>query len=179
MPKKSTKPSPSPSQSSSAKPQAATPSNLFTSRRGAAAKEPPPFKWKLVAESDGFNVVLLKTIEKKDSQNALDNLGEQGYYDRLQIYPIDASIPQPKLEAIRKKERKEEEKLDREAAKEAERKRKEKEREKKRKEVERKRLALLRKREKAEKKVLLEKKKNLDRMKREAERKKKAAKKSS
>ncbi len=143
MPKKSTKPIPA------AQP-APTPSNLFASRRGAA-KEPPPFKWKLVAESDGFNVVLLKTIEKKDAQNAQENLKEQGYYDRLQIYPIDASIPQPKLEAIRKRERKEEERRAKQAAIEAERKRKEKEREKKRKEVERKRLAVLRKRERAKK----------------------------
>jgi len=140
-----------------------------------AAKEPPPFKWKLVAESDGFNVVLLKTIEKKDARTALENLKEQGYYDRLVIHPIEAAIPQPKLRAIRERERKEEAKLARLAAREAESKRKEKEREKKRKEAERKKLVLERKREKAKLRIEREKKKREERRKREIDRKKKTA----
>ena len=168
MPQKNIKPVES-------KAPAAAPTNVFASRRGAAGKEPPPFKWKLVAESDGFNVVLLKTIEKKDAQNALENLTEQGYYDRLLIHPIEANIPQPKLKAIREIERKEEEKQARLAAKEAERKRKEKEREKKRKDAERKRLTLQKKRERARQKKLLEKKRREERKIKEMLRKKKAA----
>lgn len=140
--------------------------------RGPGVKEAPPFKWKLVAESDGFNVVLLKALEKKEAESAMSNLMEQGYYDRLQVYPIDAKIPQPKLAAIRHKERQEEERQARLAAKEAEKKRKAKELEKKKKLVERERLAQRRERERERAKVGAEKKRLVAEKKREVERKK-------
>lgn len=155
------------------KPVQAFPSTFAS--RGPGLKEPPPFKWKLVAESDGFNVVLLKVLEKKEAEAAMMNLKEQGLYERLQIHPLEAKIPQPKLVAIRLKERKEEERQAKIAAQEAEKKKKAKELEKKKKTQERERLARKRERVRARNKVRVEKQRLRAERQKEAQRKKKEA----
>jgi hypothetical protein len=135
---------------------------------GRGVKEPPQFKWKLVAESDGFNVVVLKTIDRKDAEATLKNYKEQGIYDRLSIYPIEAKIPQPKLDAIRRREAKEAERVARIKAREDERVRKQKERDRQQKDRERKRLMEQRRKEAARLKTI--KKKEAQRKKIETER---------
>ncbi len=98
--------------------------------RGASAKEPPPFKWKLVTHSDGYNVILRQTIERKDAEEALINYKNQGYYADLRIYPVNTMIPQPKWEEMKRREQIESQRRAKVEAREAEQIRKQKEREK-------------------------------------------------
>ncbi len=64
--------------------------------RPGAPAEPPPFRWKLVGQSAGVAVTLIKCIEREEVEAQLVRLLEEGYYRELNIVPIDPSAaPRP------------------------------------------------------------------------------------
>lgn len=64
-----------------------------TSRKSPAAKEVPPFQWKLVGYSHGIPLTLLKSAERGEVEGQLERYQAEGYYNELAIHPIDAKIP--------------------------------------------------------------------------------------
>jgi hypothetical protein len=63
--------------------------------RPGAPVEPPPFKWKLVGDSAGVSVTLIKSVERAEVEAQLERLREEGYYRNLSIVPIEEPAPVP------------------------------------------------------------------------------------
>lgn len=82
------------------------PGAIAAVKRTIPIKEPPPFKWKLIGYVEGLTVTLLKAIELPDAEAQLVRLAEEGYYRGLQIFPIDAKVPNDPQAARHSKERK-------------------------------------------------------------------------
>lgn len=76
-------------------------------KKAPAAKEIPPFQWKLVGYSRGIPLTLLKSVERSDIEAQLERYRAEGYYTELTIHPIDAKIPIPQemLDWISQRER--------------------------------------------------------------------------
>ncbi len=64
-----------------------------TDGRRSAIKEIIPMAWKLVGNSAGTPVTLLKSIEREEAESQLARLKQEGYYSNLQIYAIGKETP--------------------------------------------------------------------------------------
>ncbi|HEY3246455.1 MAG TPA: hypothetical protein VGM03_24170 [Phycisphaerae bacterium] len=85
---------------SGVKPPVAVDANAEAARkrgpgRPGAPAEPPPFKWKLVGESAGISVTLIKSIEREEVEAQLLRLQQEGYYRKLLVVPIEEPPPAP------------------------------------------------------------------------------------
>lgn len=64
-------------------------------KRSAGPKEPVPFEWKIVGESDGAIITLFKSVEREDADAQLERLQRDGYYQKIRILGAREVIKQP------------------------------------------------------------------------------------
>ena len=72
-------------------------------RKPLGAKEVIPFRWKLVGETPGAVLTLIKATEREEVDAHLERVQKEGYYKGLRVLDIDAKITQPKPPAPPKK----------------------------------------------------------------------------
>jgi hypothetical protein len=70
-------------------------SQVTLTRKGSGAKEAPPFKWKLIGESQGAIITLFKAVERVEVETQHDRARSEGYYSNLRVVDISEKIVQP------------------------------------------------------------------------------------
>lgn len=64
-------------------------------KRSMGAKEPIPFKWKIIGSSGRFILTLFKSVEREDADAQIERLQKDGYYTNLRVVDINEKIEQP------------------------------------------------------------------------------------
>lgn len=65
-------------------------------KKPLGVKEVIPFEWKLVGVSANLMVTLFKATERAEVDAQCERLRKDGYYQDLQVLPLDENIAQPK-----------------------------------------------------------------------------------